>query len=111
MEIDITKHYFFKYTHYIYVADIAVALGVVLLICNSLNSCIRQKNLEQRIFQWLGKASFNLYLRHPLVLISSIYILKSKLNLVMIVCFVPFLSLCTSYAMYKQKFWEEVYLY
>jgi peptidoglycan/LPS O-acetylase OafA/YrhL len=64
-----------------FVSGFAPGLASILIIGSALTFEKMQKALHHKIFLWVGKVSYSLYLTHVVVLLSSIYFLPDSIPL------------------------------
>jgi peptidoglycan/LPS O-acetylase OafA/YrhL len=83
------------------IIDYAVGLSVIILFVYALNSFRLKRILHAKPLLILGKVSYSLYLIHPIVLLSSINLLKDILPYTAIFMLVPIISIIMAVIMYK----------
>lgn len=66
-----------------YILEMAAGISSAVIIAGALSFERVQKILNFKIFLWLGKVSYSLYLTHVVVLLSSVYFLPQFIPLVM----------------------------
>ncbi|HHT7168325.1 TPA: acyltransferase family protein [Bacillus cereus] len=81
--------------------NLCVAIAILILFMFALNAVKLQNTLKNAKLVYLGKISYSLYLIHPIVLLSSIYLLKEFFPITAIVISVPFISIGLASIMYK----------
>lgn len=81
--------------------NLCVTIAILILFMFALNAAKLQRKLQNKKLVYLGKISYSLYLIHPIVLLSSVYILKGFLPIELIVASVPLVSVLIASIMYK----------
>ncbi|PLR90765.1 acyltransferase family protein [Bacillus sp. T33-2] len=84
-----------------FVIDFLISIGVLVLFTFSLNWAPFTKVLTNRVFIYLGKISYSVYLVHPIILLFFVYATKNILPLNSLIFFVLLLSLSVASLMYK----------
>jgi len=81
--------------------DLGIALSVLLLFSLIFSSLKLRVILTHPYLLYLGKISFSLYLIHPIVLLSFVYLMNGVIPLNTLIIFVPVVSIILSGFMYK----------
>lgn len=84
-----------------FLIDWAIAFGVSIFLIFATNSHGFKTVLHNKLFEFLGKISYSLYLIHPIVLVTYVNLVKNFLPKETLIVFVPIISLITATILYK----------
>jgi peptidoglycan/LPS O-acetylase OafA/YrhL len=81
--------------------DMGIALSILILFSFAVSSFKLQSLLKNRLLLYLGKISYSLYLIHPIVLLTFVYLMNGILPMGTLIIFVPVISVLLAGVMYK----------
>lgn len=97
-----------KYSENIYISkinfflvDMLISIGIIIIFSLAISYTPMIKFLENKLFIFLGKISYSLYLIHPIVILCLIHTLGNNLNYILIIIFSFIISLLCGVFFYK----------
>lgn len=85
----------------IFLVDMLISIGIIIIFSLAISYTPTIKFLENKLFIFLGKISYSLYLIHPIVILCLIHTLGNNLNYILIIIFSFTVSLLCGVIFYK----------
>lgn len=81
--------------------DEITGFGAVVFICLAIGNPRAKACLSHPTLLYLGRISYSILLIHPIVLLSTVYLLFTLLPLAIIICLVPLISVVVAHIFYQ----------
>lgn len=80
--------------------DMSISFGIIIVFCLAISCKPIMNFLECKIFIFLGKISYSLYLIHPIVILSLLHIFENKIDYVLLSTLSFFISIFSGIVFY-----------